>query len=161
MKTQTLHRNEYQARRRQRLSRVVVSTVVASMFISSFLGCNAVKRRLTITSEPSGALVYLNDKEIGRTPISQNFVYSGTYKIRCCKEGFEMEEKYYKAGTPWYLYPGFDFFSENFVPGEIRDEQQCHVVLTPKRTISGDEIKESANRLREEAHNQVAPNTKH
>lgn len=67
-----------------------------------------------------------------------------------------MEEKYYKAGTPWYLYPGFDFFTENFVPGEIRDEQHCHIELTPKRTISGDEIKESANRLREEAHNQLS-----
>jgi len=133
--------------RQAALSFILVITV-----ITCFSGCNAVKRRLTITSEPSGALVYLNDKEIGRTPISQNFVHSGTYKIRCFKEGFVMEETYYKAGTPWYLYPGIDFFSENFVPGEIRDEQHCHVVLTPKREITPEEIKDSAVKLREEAH---------
>lgn len=131
---------------------VIPLTLLVAYALSSTVGCNAVKRRLTITSEPSGALVYLNDREIGRTPISQNFVHSGTYKIRCCKEGFETEETYYKAGTPWYLYPGFDFFSENFVPGELRDEQQCNITLTPKRTITKDEINEAATKLREEAH---------
>ena len=152
----TLEKNmTHEERQSVKLGRSIVLSMVYLVLFSLFLGCNAVKRRLTITSEPSGALVYLNDREIGRTPISQNFIHSGTYKIRCCKEGFEMEEQYYKAGTPWYLYPGFDFFSENFVPGEIRDEQQCHIVLTPKRTISGDEIRESANRLREEAHTQI------
>ena len=63
-----------------------------------------------------------------------------------------MEEKYHKVGTPWYLYPGIDFFSENFAPGELRDEQNCHITLTPKREITSEEIKDSANRLREEAH---------
>ncbi len=141
----------YFVRARRRF--VLMTTLVAMILVYS-VGCNSVKRRLTITSEPSGALVYLNDKEIGRTPISQNFVYSGVYKIRCFKEGYETEETYYKAGTPWYLYPGIDFFSENFVPGEIRDEQHCHIELTSKRQIPMDEINESATRLREEAHNQ-------
>ena len=121
--------------------------------ILTALGCNGVRRRLTITSEPSGAIVYLNNKEIGRTPISQNFTYSGTYKIRCYKDGYETKETYYKAGTPWYLYPGIDFFSENFTPGELRDEQRCHIELTPKREIPEDELYEKASQLRDYAHN--------
>ncbi len=121
--------------------------------IATSLGCNGVRRRLTITSEPSGAIVFLNNKEIGKTPISQNFVYSGTYKIRCYKEGYETSETSYRAGTPWYLYPGFDFFSENFVPGEIRDEQSCHIELKQKREIPKNELFEAATQLREEAHN--------
>jgi hypothetical protein len=112
-----------------------------------------VRRRLTITSEPSGAVVYLNNKEIGKTPIATNFLYSGTYNIRCYKEGYETTEKSYTTGTPWYLWPGFDFFSENFVPGEIRDEQSCHVELPLKREIPENELFEEATRLREEAHN--------
>ena len=138
------------------IARAVVAAASAALAFSCLTGCNAVKRRLTITSEPSGALVYLNDKEIGRTPISQNFTYSGSYKIRCLKEGYEMEETYYKAGTPWYLYPGIDFISENFVPGEIRDEQRCHVNLTPKRQVPELEIMEAANKLREEAHSDAS-----
>ncbi|MBP5623132.1 MAG: PEGA domain-containing protein [Thermoguttaceae bacterium] len=149
----TTRSEKKRVRERQPLKLITISLVVVATVVSCLSGCNAVKRRLTITSEPSGALVYLNDKEIGRTPISQNFVHSGTYKIRCCKEGFVMEETYYKAGTPWYLYPGFDFISENFVPGEIRDEQHCHVTLTPKREITPEEIKDSAVKLRDEAHN--------
>ncbi len=133
--------------------RAVVVTALCSCLIAVFSGCNGVRRRLTITSEPSGAIVYLNNKEIGKTPISQNFLYSGTYNIKCCKEGYEMKETYYKAGCPWYLYPGIDFFSENFTPGELRDEQSCHIVLEQKREIPENELYEKASRLREEVHN--------
>jgi hypothetical protein len=98
-------------------------------------------------------VVYLNNKEIGKTPIATNFLYSGTYHIRCYKEGYETTEKKYTTGTPWYLWPGFDFFSENFVPGEIRDEQTCHVELPLKREVPENELLEAATRLREEAHN--------
>ncbi len=64
-----------------------------------------------------------------------------------------MKEIYYKAGCPWYLYPGIDFFSENFTPGELRDEQSCHIVLEQKREIPENELYEKASRLREEVHN--------
>ena len=133
--------------------RVAVVVAFSACFVAVLSGCNGVRRRLTITSEPSGAVVYLNNKEIGKTPISQNFLYSGTYNIKCCKEGYEMKETYYKAGCPWYLYPGIDFFSENFTPGELRDEQSCHIVLEQKREIPENELYEKASRLREEAHN--------
>ena len=132
--------------------RVVAATALCSCLVAAFSGCNGVRRRLTITSEPSGAIVYLNNKEIGKTPISQNFLYSGTYNIKCCKEGYEMKDTYYKAGCPWYLYPGIDFFSENFTPGELRDEQRCHIVLEQKREIPENELYEKASKLRDEAH---------
>ena len=137
----------------RRLARRMALVVLALAVGASLIGCNSVRRRLTITSEPPGAVVYLNNKEIGKTPISQNFVHSGVYNIKCFKEGYEMSETYYKAGCPWYLYPGVDFFSENFVPGEIRDEQHCHVTLAQKREIPDSELYERASALRNEAHN--------
>ena len=133
--------------------RLAACVVLASVIISNFTGCNGVRRRLTITSEPSGAIVYLNNKEIGKTPISRNFVYSGVYDIKCYKEGYEMKETYYKAGRPWYLYPVIDFFAENFTPGELRDEQTCHITLEQKREIPRNELYENACKLRDEAHN--------
>ena len=140
--------NEFEKIKKTATFAAVLATTVA---LTS--GCNGVRRRLTVTSEPSGAVVYLNNKEIGKTPISTNFLYSGTYNIRCYKEGYETTEIAHKTGTPWYLWPGFDFFSENFVPGEIRDEQTCHVELPLKREIPENELLEEATRLREEAHN--------
>ena len=140
------------------VARAVVFTTLCSWLLATTSGCNGVRRRLTITSEPSGAIVYLNNKEIGKTPISQNFLYSGIYNIKCCKEGYEMKETYYKAGCPWYLYPGIDFFSENFTPGELRDEQSCHIVLDQKREIPENELYEKASKLREEAHSNSVDN---
>jgi len=131
----------------------IITTLLISVAALSLCGCNGVRRRLTIRTDPPGAVVYLNDKELGRTPISQNIIYSGAYKIRCYKEGYEAEERLYKVGTPWYLYPGIDFFSENFTPGELRDEQTCVIEMTPKRTVPEDELYENATKLREEAHN--------
>ena len=137
----------------RKIGEAAAFAAVLATTIALASGCNGVRRRLTVTSEPSGAIVYLNNKEIGRTPISTNFLYSGTYNIRCYKEGYETTETAYRTGTPWYLWPGFDFFSENFVPGEIRDEQSCHVELPLKREIPENELLEAATRLREEAHN--------
>ena len=137
----------------EKIGKTAAFAAVLATTVAFAVGCNGVRRRLTVTSEPSGAVVYLNNKEIGKTPIATNFLYSGTYNIRCYKEGYETTEKKYTTGTPWYLWPGFDFFSENFVPGEIRDEQSCHVELPLKREIPENELFEEATRLREEAHN--------
>lgn len=119
------------------------------------IGCNSVHRRLSITSEPSGARVWINDQEVGRTPISQNVIYSGTYKIRCEQESCETTTIMHDVRTPWYLYPGADFISENFVPGELRDNQKCHVVLPPKRVVPDNELLEAANKMRSEAQGNV------
>lgn len=134
-----------------------IATVLTTA-IALLCGCNGVRRRLTVTSEPPGAIVYLNNQEIGKTPISKNFVYSGTYNIRCYKEGYETAETTYRTGTPWYLWPGFDFFSENFIPGEIRDEHTCRVDLTLKREVPENELFEAATKLRDEAHNNSSLN---
>ena len=48
-------------------------------------GC--VQRIISITSQPSGALVYLNDEEVGRTPISAPHLFYGVYDIRLEHEG--------------------------------------------------------------------------
>jgi len=136
-----------------------ISFLLLILLLPECLGCNSVRRRLIITSEPEGALVYLNDQEIGKTPIAQNFVHSGTYKIRCSKDEYETTTVMHKVGTPWYLYPGIDFFSENFVAGELRDTQSCHIVLTPKRVIPDNELLENANAMRNEAHNNASLST--
>ncbi|MBT4015057.1 MAG: PEGA domain-containing protein, partial [Deltaproteobacteria bacterium] len=37
---------------------------------------------MSISSNPPGALIWVNDREIGRTPVSFNFTYHGEYDIR-------------------------------------------------------------------------------
>ena len=50
-------------------------------------GC--VRRTISIVSNPPGALVWLNDREVGRTPIEVEFLYYGTYDVRIVKDGYE------------------------------------------------------------------------
>ena len=68
--------------------------------------CN--QRTLEITSEPPGALVKLNDIEVGRTPLQVNFKYYGVYDVRLALEGYENLATSAEAVAPWYEYPGPD-----------------------------------------------------
>jgi hypothetical protein len=50
-------------------------------------GC--VNRVITVKSDPPGALVYMNEQEIGRTPVSKEFLWYGNYDVVLRKEGYQ------------------------------------------------------------------------
>jgi hypothetical protein len=109
-------------------------------------GC--VQRRLTIRSNPPGALVYVDNHEIGTTPVATDFIYYGTRQIRLVKDGYETLTVLQPVPTPWYQYFPIDFFAENIVPGEIRDERVFDFVLTPQIIVPGDQLLQRAEDLR-------------
>ena len=74
------------------------------------VGC--VERRLLITSEPSGALVHLNDQEVGRTPLEVPFTWYGTYDVRLQRPGYVTLQTQREAEMPWWETPGPDLFAE-------------------------------------------------
>lgn len=55
-------------------------TFVALLLLLPLTAC--VERTISITSTPSGALVHLNDQEVGRTPLTVPFTYYGVYDVR-------------------------------------------------------------------------------
>ena len=109
-------------------------------------GC--VQRRLTIRSNPPGALVYVDDYQLGTTPVSTDFVYYGTRKIRLVKSGHETLTVLQPIPTPWYEYPGLDFISENLIPGEIRDERVVDYQLQPQMVVPSPQLLERGENLR-------------
>ena len=81
--------------------------------LASFaLLCGCVTRTLSITSEPAGALVYVNDREVGRTPLVAGFTYYGVYDIRLEKDGCRPLWTKATAVQPWWEYPGIDLIAE-------------------------------------------------
>ena len=112
-------------------------------------GC--VRRRLTIRSNPPGALVYVDDQEIGFTPVSTNFTYYGTRKIQLIKDGFETVTVKQRFWTPWYEIPPLDFFSENLWPGQLRDERVVDLQMQPQRIVPFEELRNNAQNLRASA----------
>jgi len=71
-----------------------------------------VQRRITITSTPPGALVHLNDQEVGRTPLEVPFTFYGTYDVRLDADGRPPLWTTAKAKQPWWEYPGPDLIAE-------------------------------------------------
>ncbi len=89
-------------------------TVAFFLVFASLVGC--VKRTISISSNPSGALVWVNDREVGRTPVEFEFLYYGEYDLRLEKEGHEPIMTTRWAKTPVWELPVVDLFAEVVAP---------------------------------------------
>jgi hypothetical protein len=92
-------------------------------------GCVGVRRELTVESEPAGALVYVNGDEVGRTPVTKEFLYYGTLDLRLRKDGYETLEDHPRVWAPWWQIPPIDLVAEAFSP---TDRHKLSYELTPK-----------------------------
>lgn len=98
-------------------------------------------RRIDISSDPPGAVVYLNDVELGTTPCSADFRFYGEYDVRVEKDGFEPLRTHADASAPIYEYPPLDLAAEAS-PIPITTRVKWHFTLTPalERTQSAEEL---------------------
>ena len=117
------------------------------VLVVSQAGC--VQRRMTIRSNPPGATVFVDQVQIGTTPVSHEFIYYGSREIRLVKDGYETLTVLQPTVRPWYQFPGIpEFVSENMVPREIRDEQVFAYQMTPQRVVPTEQLLSRANNLR-------------
>jgi hypothetical protein len=110
--------------------------------------CGCVQRRLTIRSNPPGALVYIDNYEIGTTPCSTDFVYYGMRRVRIVKDGYETLDQKQFIFPPWYEWFPIDFFTENILPAEIRDSRTLEFQLAPQMIVPTDQLIGRAENLR-------------
>jgi hypothetical protein len=120
--------------------------LAAIIVLAPATGC--VQRRMTIRSNPPGALVYVDDYQIGTTPVSHDFVYYGTRKIRLVKDGYETLTVRQPIPLPWYEIFPLDFVSENLVPWEIRDERVIDLAMQPASTEPAESVAARAEQAR-------------
>jgi hypothetical protein len=120
--------------------------LLATAVIVTTSGC--VKRTIRITSDPTGALVYLNDREVGRTPVDVDFVHYGTYDVRLTLEGHESQLTSGDAKSPWWDFVGIDFFAE-LVPADLESNVEWHFVLDPRPADPEVERVQTIDRARE------------
>ncbi|WP_425397087.1 PEGA domain-containing protein [Aeoliella sp.] len=109
-------------------------------------GC--VRRRLTVRSNPPGALVYVDNQVIGTTPCSVDFTYYGTREIRLIKSGYETLTINQPIPAPWYQVPPLDFISDNFAMHKIRDNRTVSFNLQPQMMIPTEEVIRRGEELR-------------
>lgn len=126
-------------------------TVLAAL---SALLCGCVERTISITSDPPGALVWLNDREVGRTPIEVEFLHYGKYDVRLRRDGYEAMLTFGEAKPPWWDSLGPDFFAE-IMPADLHSQINWHFVLEPLDNDLGALI-QRANNLRSTASGESA-----
>jgi hypothetical protein len=128
-------------------SRIVCIALLATAML---LPCGCVRRRLNVHSNPPGALVYVDNQQIGTTPCSVDFTYYGTREIRLVKPGYETLTLNQPIPAPWYQIPPLDFFSENLVPTKIRDNRTVVYNLAPQVIVPREQLIDRANQLRQD-----------
>ena len=110
-------------------------------------GC--IRRTLSITSTPSDALVWVNHREVGRTPVVVEFTHYGTYDVRIEREGMEPVLTSRKATAPVWDMPGPDLVVE-VMPFQAHSQLEWHFDLEP-RNESLPALVERARAFRAEA----------
>lgn len=98
-------------------------------------GTGCVRRTLTVTSDPPGSLVYLNDQEFGRTPVTRDFLWYGTYRVTLRQEGYETHKTTARIIAPWWQWPPIDLFAEIF---PLKDQRTLSYRLTAVSTQPAD-----------------------
>lgn len=125
-------------------------SIVATLALSTLFLTGCVKRTLLIESDPPGALVYLNDQEVGRTPITVPFTWYGTYDVRLEKDGYRTLHTEQELEQPWWENPGPDLFAEA-IPNK-RVERSWFFELaqaSPADDVDPDILLEHARQMRE------------
>ena len=128
--------------------------ILFSAVLMGFLvGC--VERRLTIVTEPEGAVVWLNDEEIGASPVTVNFNWYGDYRVRLEKPGYETLNTHRELERPLHCQPGFDFVAEVLWPKRIVDAYVWTFEMEPYQPPQAAELLEQAEAMRVRAENEL------
>jgi hypothetical protein len=127
-------------------TRSVLLFVVAA--VAAMLVCGCVERKLTINTEPQGAMVTLNDEQIGVSPVTVTFNWYGDYWVRASKEGFSTLETHRELKAPLHDHFPFDFFAGVLYPGQIVDDYEWTFELAPREDLTREQLLENADALR-------------
>ena len=116
-------------------------------------GC--VERRYTIRSNPPGALAIVNDEEIGSTPVSRSFTYYGARKVTLVADGYQTETFTQKMPAPWWDNLVTEFFTENLIPFQLRDDRTYDFQLKPVQGTEPEGVAKRAEHYRAEGRSQT------
>ncbi len=132
--------------------RTVKPTVLILLVMSTVWLSGCVQRRMIIRSQPEGALVSIDNQQVGQTPVPVPFTYYGTRQIQLQKEGFKTVKVEERIRPKWYDRAPISFFSNHFAFREIRDERILDFQLEPQSQVEENILMDRANELRLNVH---------
>ena len=120
--------------------------VVIALATLTLTGC--VERLITVTSNPPGAIVWLNGQEIGATPATVPFTWYGTYEVLLRRQGYRTIRTARRADPPVYQWLGLDLIFECFLPVNLVDRHQWDFPMTAHTPTDPNALLQRARTLR-------------
>lgn len=125
----------------------IIVGLAATAASALFGGC--VKREIEITSNPSGALVLLNGRDVGRTPAVVEFTFDGTYDVRLRLDGYDAVVGSGTTEAPVWDFIGADLVAEVW-PAKLHRVDKWHFELVPEATAE-EGLLQRASTMRQES----------
>ena len=125
---------------------IAIICTVSVIFIS---GC--VQRQITINTEPQGALVELNDEQIGISPVTVDFQWYGDFDIRLSKDGYQTLATHKKLERPLRDKFPLDLFDDIF--STRVDAYKWDFTLQQYSNPTRQELIEAAEQIKKQAAN--------
>ncbi|HJO26644.1 MAG: hypothetical protein CMK00_01455 [Planctomycetes bacterium] len=97
--------------------------------LASLASCAGVERVLTVESTPPGAIVRLDERIIGKTPLEHEFDHYGTVRLTLYLEGFRTRSVRAELSPPWYGRFPVDLFTDFLWPLAWTDRHQVKLAL--------------------------------
>ena len=128
---------------------------IVAIAAGSLAGC--VERELTISSEPEGALVFVSDVEVGRTPLTMPFTWYGDYDVilrhrQAQADGktiqYQTLKTHARIDPPWYEIPPLDLLS-HMAPWTYYDRRYLHYKLKKFVAPGEEQLIQRAKNMRE------------
>jgi hypothetical protein len=110
------------------------------------LATGCVQRVMHVRSDPPGATVLLNDREIGRTPFDKEFLWYGNYDVVARADGYRTLTTNRELTAPWWQFVPFDLITD-FLP--LRDDEQIDLTLEPLGPANPADVLARAGDLRQ------------
>jgi len=114
------------------MSRAAATRILLSALLFS-VSCGCVSRRLTIRSDPPGALVEVDGERIATTPASLDFTYYGNRRITLSKPGYETLTVEQPVPPPWYQIFPIEFIADNLLPFRVTNRHDFIYQLPPRQ----------------------------
>ena len=136
-------------RSKRRNLHLCLTICTLSLCVLCLPGC--IERTVSINTEPEGARVFLNDQEVGQSPVTVPFTWYGDYDIIIRKPGYQTLRTHAQIKTPWYQTPGIDIITECLIPFTVHDDRFLDYVLAPSQTPSDEALLDAADDLKHRA----------
>ncbi|HRU04767.1 MAG TPA: PEGA domain-containing protein [Candidatus Brocadiia bacterium] len=130
---------------------------LAAAATAALFAAGCVERTLTIRSEPSGAFVSLDGRDMGRTPVTTRFSEYGGREISVWPDpdnpafaaGYLRDNRVVQIKAPVYQWFGPDLFFELLYPWTLHDNHEVTIKLTPaaEGQLDPQAVKERAEQM--------------